>query len=110
MTPEIKKANDRFIKVMVDCISKKECKNRVDFAKKLKSTPATITHIASHTHNIPYLVLFEARKVFNISINYVLFGEGPPFMSDSKGTNEDLLNRVVKDLVSRVSELEKKQK
>ncbi|MES2287753.1 MAG: helix-turn-helix transcriptional regulator [Bacteroidota bacterium] len=95
MKPEQKKANDRFIKFMNDTITKKQCKNRMEFAQRIGTTPSTITHIANYTQNIPYIQLFELRKAFNVSINYILFGEGPQYISEPvKNTLEDLLNRV----------------
>ncbi len=103
MKAEFKKVNDRFIKTMNDCISRKECKNRVDFAEKLNTTPSTITHINQYKQNIPYPLLFDLRKVFNISINHILFNEGSQRISESK-------KDTIEDLIQRVSELERKAK
>jgi hypothetical protein len=100
MTPEQKRANDRLIKEMNICISNRECINRKDFAIKVKSTPSTITHIQDYTQNIPYPMLFHLYKQFGISINYILFNEGPPRIgSTKKDTIEDLILRAA-DIVN----------
>jgi len=103
MKSDYKKINDRFIKALNDCITRKEIKNRVELSKLLHTTPATITQISKYAQNVPYLLLIEFCKRFNVSANYILFNEGPQRISESK-------KDTLEDLISRVTELERKNK
>jgi transcriptional regulator with XRE-family HTH domain len=54
--------------------------NQKEFAETLEVAPSTIWEVEAGNSNPGYSLLIKLNKVYNVNPNYILLGEGEPYM------------------------------
>lgn len=82
--------NERFIEVSKSLIFQNIVKNDKDFAIKLGIHPQSFTDIKYNRRGVTVEMIRDLRIIFNISPNWIIFGSGDMYITDSIVEKSDL--------------------